>query len=674
MHTNSLIHETSPYLLQHSRNPVNWFAWNDETLKKAKAEDKMILISIGYAACHWCHVMERESFENQDVAKVMNEHFICIKVDREERPDVDQVYMDAAYLINGNGGWPLNALALPDGKPFFAGTYYPKGNWIKLLEYFADIYKNEKGKLQEQADHLSKGIVAMEEFPVAESQSSLQEENLQSMVEQLESRIDKIHGGTLGSMKFPMPSVWEFLLQYNQHYQNNIAFDGVETTLTNMAISGIYDQVGGGFSRYATDAHWHVPHFEKMLYDNGQLVSLYSHAYQKTQNQLYQRIVFETIEFVKRELLSAERGFYSSLDADSEGEEGKFYVWTKQEIEDVLKDDAEFYFERYGISSAGNWEHQKNIPDINFGEADVAKKFEMSEEDLEKKCAHLNSLLLEAREKRVRPATDDKILTSWNSLMTIGFIDAYRAFAETSFLNVARENIDFLLSSVLNPDHSLFRNYKNGRASIPAFLDDYAFLITALIEFYQVSFEESYLKTAQKLMQYCIENFYDFEKDIFYYTDKNHNKLIVRKTEITDNVIPSSNSEMAKNLFKIGMYFDDAEYQNLSLKMIRNQWPSIIKNAGYYSNWAIAALYHIQPTFEIAVVGKDWKDKLGELQKEYLPNALFAGGADEGSIPLLENKLVKNKTNIYVCKNKNCQLPVEETNLAIEQIRQNKIK
>lgn len=674
MHTNSLIHETSPYLLQHSKNPVNWFAWNDETLKKAKAEDKMLLISIGYAACHWCHVMERESFENENVAKVMNEHFICIKVDREERPDVDQVYMDAAYLINGNGGWPLNALALPDGKPFFAGTYYPKENWIKLLEYFADLYKDEKGKLQEQADHLSKGIVAMEEFPVAESQSLLQEEDLQSMVEQLESRIDKIHGGTLGNMKFPMPSVWEFLLQYNQHYQNNLAFDGVETTLTNMAISGIYDQVGGGFSRYATDAHWHVPHFEKMLYDNGQLVSLHSHAYQKTHDPLYRRIIFETLKFVRRELLSAERGFYSSLDADSEGEEGKFYVWTKQEIMDVLKGDAEFYCERYGISSSGNWEHQKNIPDINFGEADVAKKFEMSEEDLEKKCAYLNSLLLEAREKRTRPATDDKILTSWNSLMTIGFIDAHRAFDKTSFLDVARENIDFLLSSVLNPDYSLFRNYKNGKASIPGFLDDYAFLITALIEFYQVSFEENYLKTAQKLMQYCIENFYDFDKDIFYYTDKKHNKLIVRKTEITDNVIPSSNSEMAKNLFKLGKYFDDAEYQNLSLKMIRNQWPSIIKNAGYYSNWAIAALYHIQPVFEIAVVGKDWKNKLGELQKEYLPNALFTGGADEGSIPLLENKLVKNKTIIYVCKNKNCQLPVEETNLAIEQIRQNKIK
>ncbi|MEO9209947.1 MAG: thioredoxin domain-containing protein, partial [Ginsengibacter sp.] len=364
---NSLIHETSPYLLQHAHNPVNWFAWNDQVLQNAKAENKMLLISIGYAACHWCHVMEHESFEDEEVAAIMNEHFICIKVDREERPDVDQVYMDAAYLINGNGGWPLNALALPNGKPFFAGTYFPKQNWMQLLKYFAEIYEKTPDKLEAQANQVSKGIKVTEMVPFNTEEVLFHENDIANMVAQLMKRIDWENGGTQGTMKFPMPSIWEFLLQHHYFSGDENSLNAVEITLKNMAQGGIFDQIGGGFSRYATDTKWHAPHFEKMLYDNGQLVSLYSQAFQLTKNPLYQKVVNETLEFVARELTTEEGGFYASLDADSEKEEGKFYVWTSKEIKDILGEDAEWYCDYYGITQEGNWELGKNIPDINYG-------------------------------------------------------------------------------------------------------------------------------------------------------------------------------------------------------------------------------------------------------------------------------------------------------------------
>ena len=477
--SNFLKYETSPYLLQHADNPVNWYAWNDKTLSKALSENKMMLISVGYAACHWCHVMAHESFENDAIAAVMNEHFICVKVDREERPDVDQVYMDAAYLINGNGGWPLNALALPDGNPFFAGTYYPPENWVRLLEYFADIFKNERPKLEEQAENLSKGIREMEKIPLNENPVFFDKNDLDELCNNLLKRVDWEDGGTKGNMNFPMPSVWEFLLQYYYFSGNKEALKAVEVTLGNMAFGGIYDQVGGGFSRYATDTQWHVPHFEKMLYDNAQLVSLYSHAYQVTHNPVYKRIVHETLEFVSRELAHSEGGFYSSLDADSEGEEGKFYVWSLKETQDILGIDAELYNTYYGITSKGNWEDQKNIPDVHYGDRDLVEKYPFTQEELQSSLKKMNQTLLSEREKRVRPGTDDKILTSWNCLMVKGFINAYKAFGEQSFFNEGKRTLDFLLEKLCNEDNSVFRNYKNGKAGIPAFLDDYAFLISA---------------------------------------------------------------------------------------------------------------------------------------------------------------------------------------------------
>jgi len=660
---NSLINETSPYLLQHANNPVDWNAWNEKTLSKAKEENKMLLISIGYAACHWCHVMEHESFENEEVAKVMNENFICIKVDREERPDVDQVYMNAAYLINGNGGWPLNALAMPDGKPFFAGTYYPKQNWIKLLEYFAEIYKTERNKLEEQAENLSKGIREIEHLPLNTNDVSFSENDLNKMFFLFQQRIDLEHGGTKAAMKFAMPSIWEFLLQYHYFSKNEEALHAVEITLSNMANGGIYDQVGGGFSRYATDVKWHVPHFEKMLYDNGQLVSLYSHAFKVTANPLYKKVVYETLQFIDRELTSTEGGFYSSLDADSEGEEGKYYTWTQKEIKEILKDDAAFYSDYFGITEEGNWEENKNIPDVNSGKKDFTVN-----EQITQKLVSLNKKLFEEREKRIRPATDDKILTSWNSLMAKGFIVAYQTFGEESFLRSAKRNIDFLLKNICTEDNSLFRNYKNGHATIYGFLDDYAFFITALIEYYQASFDESYLQKAKSLTEYVITHFFDEESGMFLYTDNQHSNLIARKMEVTDNVIPSSNSEMAKNLFLLSQYFDDKDYEEKSVQMIKNVSEDLVKNLGYYSNWAQAMLLQVFPATEIAIVGKDWKEKLVQLQKTYLPNTIYSGGENERTLSLLQNKLTEGRTLIYVCKNKSCDLPVENVAQALTQI------
>jgi hypothetical protein len=577
--------------------------------------------------------------------------------------------MNAAYLINGNGGWPLNSLAMPDGKPFFAGTYFPKENWVRLLEYFAEIYKTDRRKLEVQAENVSKGIRDIEHIPINLHPVSFSENDLNEMFLSFQKRIDEETGGSKGAMKFPMPSIWEFLLQYHYFSGNKDALNAVKITLDNMANGGIYDQLGGGFSRYATDSKWHAPHFEKMLYDNGQLVSLYSHAFQLTKDPLYKKIVYETLEFVDRELCSPEGGYYASLDADSEGEEGKYYVWSEKEIKEILQDDASLFIDHYGITATGNWEHNKNIPDINYGEKDVAKKYNLAEGQFSEKIIFLNKKLMGEREKRVRPGTDDKILTSWNALMAKGFIDAYKAFGKERFLFSAKRNIDFLLKNVCAENNSLYRNYKNGKATIFGFLDDYAFLITALIEYYQVSFDETYLQKANDLTKYVNAHFFDKATGMFLYTDDQHSNLIARKMEVTDNVIPASNSEMAKNLYLLGLYFEDKNYEDQAAQSVKNVIVEIKKNLNYYSNWAQALILQTYSPNEIAIVGNDWKEKLAEFQKEYFPNNIYSGGENESTLPLLEGKLIAGKTMIYVCQNKSCGLPVTNVNDALQQIK-----
>ncbi|MFT5386272.1 MAG: hypothetical protein ACI81W_003685, partial [Saprospiraceae bacterium] len=433
VYTNHLANESSPYLLQHANNPVDWHPWGNEALDKAKKNNQLILVSIGYSACHWCHVMEHESFEDTTVAKIMNDNFVSIKVDREERPDIDDVYMSACQLSSGKGcGWPLNAIALPDGRPVWAGTYFPKKQWLEVLDYFIKISAEEPEKLEEYAKNLTGELKSGENIVINTADQNFNKETLDEITKAFLKNIDFKKGGRTGSPKFPMPNNYEFLLGQYYHNDDQQALDAVSTTLNKMANGGIYDQIGGGFSRYSTDDLWKVPHFEKMLYDNGQLVSLYAHAYKATKNPLYKKVVEETLDFIKRELTDKSGGFYSSLDADSEGEEGKFYVWTQEEIDAVFKEEKtnKIFKDYYAIVARGNWEDKKNILLRSKDIEEIAKDHKLSVEEITTIIDQAKTTLMAARDKRIRPGTDDKILTSWNALMLIGYIDAYKAFGD----------------------------------------------------------------------------------------------------------------------------------------------------------------------------------------------------------------------------------------------------
>jgi uncharacterized protein YyaL (SSP411 family) len=668
-HTNELINESSPYLLQHSHNPVYWFPWGEKALAKARKENKMIIISIGYSACHWCHVMENESYEDTTVARIMNENFVSVKVDREERPDLDQLYMNAAYLISGNGGWPLNVLALSDGRPFFAGTYFSKDNWIRVLEYFIDLKNSDPASLIDQASKITKGIESTENVVLIKDETGLTGSDLDEVFNKVKPTIDFKKGGSIQAPKFPMPCIWEYIIHYFSLSNNQGALEAVVTTLDNMAYGGIYDQIGGGFSRYSTDENWHIPHFEKMLYDNAQLVSLYSHAWQLTKNSLYKNIVYQTLEFIERELTSSEGGYYSSIDADSEGEEGKFYAWSYEDVVSVLKNEAPLFIDYYNITRSGNWEDGKNILFRNPGNDEILNLYKINQWELDKRIDNDKAAMLESRNKRVRPALDDKILTSWNALMLKGYIDAYRAFGEEKFLNSALKSASFIDRVAIGKNNEITRSYKNGKSSIPGLLDDYSYTISAFIELYQVTFDEKWLYKARDIAEYSIEHFFDPVSGMFYYTHNRHSDLIARKMEISDNVIPSSNSEMAKNLFFLGHFFYNDEFVQKSRQMLNNVQKDLLQNINYYSNWGILGIHFIKPLFEVAIIGKDWDRIRSELHKNYLPDAIIMGGENEGTLMLLENRLVTHQTTIYVCQNKACKIPVTKVSDALKQIK-----
>ncbi|MDR3653945.1 MAG: thioredoxin domain-containing protein [Paludibacter sp.] len=669
-YTNQLIHENSPYLLQHAHNPVNWYPWGQEALNKARRENKNILISIGYAACHWCHVMEHECFEDEEVAKYMNEHFVAIKVDREERPDIDQIYMTAVQLLTERGGWPLNCLTLPDGRPIYGGTYFPKAQWLDMLSQVSDFITKNPDKAEEQAKSLTEGI-RNNEMIYTDAISEKPEVTLTDLEDTFyyfKSSLDLKNGGYVNAPKFPMPGSLMFLLHFYHLTDNKEALKAVTTTLNKMAAGGIYDQIGGGFSRYSTDEIWKVPHFEKMLYDNGQLVSLYAAAYQQTQNLTYKTVVVETLDFINRELTSAEGGFYSSLDADSEGVEGKFYVWTQSEIKQVLGEDAELIQDYYHVTEKGNWEKSWNILHKTGNDTDFAAKHNITESQLTEYISNAKQKLLAERSMRVRPALDDKILTSWNALMLKGYCDAYRAFDKPEYLQAALKNAGFLCRNLKSTDNGLFRNYKNGKASIPAFLDDYAFTIQAFISLYQVTFDEQWMKEALQLTEYAFAHFFDSTSGMFFYTSDTDPELIARKMEISDNVIPSSNSEMAKNLFILSRYYYNDSFSKIALNMLNNV-RAHAKNGGiYYANWDILLGWFAREPFEIAIVGDDFESKRKEFEKHYLPHVFLSGGKHESALPLLEGKLREGETTIYVCQNESCKQPVHDVSEALKQI------
>ena len=669
-YTNQLIKESSPYLLQHAHNPVDWYPWGETALKKAKSDNKLLIISVGYAACHWCHVMEKESFEDTTVAQFMNAHFVSVKVDREERPDIDQVYMNACQLVNQGGcGWPLNVVALPDGRPIFSGTYLPKKQWMTVLQKLQDLYEKEPQEFTKYADELTHGVKQLDVLPKSDQETSLSMADLEKSFAAWQKQIDFDKGGRYGENKFPTPNNYEYLLIHYYLTQDEKALDAVMVTLENIAAGGIYDHIGGGFARYSTDTDWKVPHFEKMLYDNAQLVELYAKAYQLTQKAVFKNVVYETLDFVEKELTSPEGGFYSSYDADSEGEEGKFYVWTKAELDQILGEDAAFFQEYYNITEKGNWEANKNIIYRQIDNQKILKKYNLNERNLQEKLNNLRTKLYQKRSQRIKPPLDDKILTSWNALMISGYAQAYRVFDEKRFLEKAIKNANFILEKLKEGDR-LNRNYKDTKASINAFLDDYANTIKALIDLYQATFDEKWLKEAQQLTEYTLTHFYDPDSGMFFYTSDLDPKLITRRIDVSDNVIPSGNSVMANNLFDLGHYFYKEEYIAKSQQMLNIVKDNVIQYGYFYANWAVLMSYFVQEPFEVAIVGDDFLEKRKELDRKFLPNILLMGGKKEGTLPLLENKLRKGKTTIYVCKNKICKLPVTEIPKAFDLIEE----
>jgi uncharacterized protein YyaL (SSP411 family) len=672
---NDLVNETSPYLLQHAYNPVNWKAWNEDSLEEAKEQNKLIVISIGYASCHWCHVMEEESFENDSIARIMNDNFINIKVDREERPDVDKVYMNAVQLMTGKGGWPLNCIALPDGKPVFGGTYFTKEQWSKILKDVSKLYKENPQKVEEYAQRVTEGIQTSELITLNKEEAVFKNEEIIAAINLSAEQLDTINGGFKGAPKFPMPNTLDYLLRYQYHFNKPELFKYIKKSLTKMAYGGIYDQIGGGFSRYSVDNRWHIPHFEKMLYDNAQLVSVYSKAYLQDKNELYKSIVKETLAFVNDELNANNGAFYSSLDADSKNEnneleEGIFYTWTKQELKALIKD-YKLFANYYNVNTTGFWENDLYVLIRDQSVTEFAKKNKLTKDELKEKIADWKSILNVARNKRRKPNLDDKILTSWNALMLQGYVDAYKAFDQKEYLNKAVKIAEFILHNQLRSDGGINRNFKDGKSTINGYAEDYATVIQAFISLHEVSLDEKWLIISKEIMEYAIIHFYDSTSGMFFYTSKEDPSLIARKTEVIDGVISSSNSIIGNSLFKLGHYFYDQKMIKISKQMLNNLKIEIIKNPMGYSNWLHLMTNFTQPFYEVAVVGKNANTITKEFYKNYFPNILISASNKDSELPLLEFKYIDGETLIYVCVNGTCKLPLADISKAIKSINRN---
>jgi uncharacterized protein YyaL (SSP411 family) len=665
---NRLANSTSPYLLQHANNPVNWYPWGVEALQKAKDENKLIIVSIGYSACHWCHVMEHESFEDEQVAAVMNEYFVCIKVDREERPDVDQIYMSAVQLISGRGGWPLNCVCLPDQRPIYADTYFKKNDWTSLLFNLADYYKQKPEDAQDYATRLTEGIQKYESIPFVETKAEYSNADLELIVNNWKKYFDKTEGGMGTAPKFPMPNNWQFLIRYAHLMQDEEIAGLAKLTLKKMAYGGIYDNLGGGFARYSVDGLWHVPHFEKMLYDNGQLISLYAEAYTWNPDELYKQTVADTIDFGVRELLSPQGGFYSALDADSEGVEGKFYIFDKEEVETILGDDADLFCIYYHITDEGNWEEeQTNILFKRGNDKDLAEALGISVDELLESVASSRQKLFNERSKRIRPGLDNKILASWNGLMLKGLCEAYRTFNKPEYLELALQNASFIIKNLINDGRitRVYNSLSNGEGRGEAFLDDYANITDAFIALYEITFDEQWLTQAVALTDTAIAHYYNEASGIFYFTADDE-QLIARKSEIMDNVIPASNSVMARNLKKLGLLFDKEEYLEISTQQLCNMMPHMAKYGSAYSNWGMLLLDEVFGTYEVAMVGDNAEGFRIALEKNYIPNKIILGGK-KGSLPLLRDKF-SDQTQVFICKDKTCGLPANNIEEALKQI------
>ena len=685
---NRLQHESSPYLLQHAHNPVDWYAWRPEAFDRARKENKPILVSIGYSTCHWCHVMERESFENPDIAGFMNEHFINIKVDREERPDVDAIYMEACQILTNSGGWPLNCFLTPDAKPFFAGTYYPprpmhnRPSWLQVLQHMSRVWETQRDTVFEQAEKLMGHIerndnVFLKNTPVAlepGSESPFTPGLLENILYQMREQFDRVEGGFGGAPKFPSTMAIQYLLHYHWYSQNPEALQHALFSLDKMIMGGIYDQLGGGFARYATDRAWLVPHFEKMLYDNALLVSVLADAYKllqsigngmagnpyQVQAARYRDTISETLRFVERELTHPKGGFYAALDADSEGEEGKFYVWSKNEIDNLLGNDADLFCRFYDVTEDGNWEGTNVLwRPLSFQAFAQSENIELNV--LKDHLARSRKKLFAARAERVAPGLDDKVILSWNALMCSAYAQAYTALGVPAYKETAIRNADFILENMTEGSNDrLLHSWKDGQAQHTAVLDDYAFLIAALIDIWQITFNSRYLSLAEKYTEQVFSYFEDPDTGLFFYTAADQEDIIIRKKDLYDNATPSGNSTMIQVLQRLGILLDRPEWRQRASRSLLSTYKTVERYPLSFERWALALMNETYPALEIAVLGDNAVEKALDIQQRFVSNKVLAASVDEvADNPLLAHKTGATDAYIYICKDYACQKPVQ---------------
>jgi uncharacterized protein len=675
---NKLINEQSPYLLQHAHNPVDWYPWSEEAFEKATVENKPIFLSIGYSTCHWCHVMEKESFEDEEVAKLMNEAFVSIKVDREERPDIDGIYMTVCQMLTGSGGWPLTIVMTPDKKPFFAGTYFPKlsrygrSGMMELIPKLDEIWKTKHDNILQSAKEISNALI---KSTYHASNEMLSSEILNQAFNELSRRFDPEKGGFGKSPKFPTPHNLTLLLRYWKKNKNKHPLFMVEKTLQEMRLGGIYDHVGFGFHRYSTDQNWLVPHFEKMLYDQALIAMAYTEAYQGTKNVLYQQTAKEILEYVTRDMRSPKGGFYSAEDADSEGKEGKFYLWTIDQVKEILGEDSRLFIDYFNLEEDGNWidpmhggKVGTNILYIKKTKNEICKLYQLSVNELDIKLSLAQKQLLENREKRIRPLRDDKILTDWNSLMISAFCKAAQVFTEKKYIEVADSVVKFILEKLTAKDGRLLHRYRNGKSSIAGNLDDYAFFIAALLDLYETTFDVDYLSRALKFHEDLVKYFWDENDGAFFFTASDSEKLLVRQKEIYDGAIPSGNSIALMNLVRLHRFTGRAEFENKAAQVIKTFSQTIKTSPSAHTQFLSGLDFYLGPSKEIILVGEneeEIKEYLAVLNEDYMPSKVIMIKKDRDRNLLSKvaeftgsYTMIDAKTTLYLCENFSCKLPI----------------
>ena len=671
-HTNHLINETSPYLLQHAHNPVDWYSWGDEAFQKAKSENRPILLSIGYSACHWCHVMERESFEDEKIAALMNDLFVNIKVDREERPDLDEIYMNAVQMLTGRGGWPMTVFLTPEGKPFYGGTYFPPEDrygvpgFPKILQGVANAYREKPQDVERSVEQI---LSALQRMSLStESQQPFSPDIIGQSAEQLAQAYDADHGGLGKAPKFPNVGVYELFLRHYHHSKGSRFLEMVTHTLTKMAQGGIYDHLGGGFHRYSVDEKWLVPHFEKMLYDNAQLVRIYAQVYCVTGEPLFKQVVDETMTYLMREMLHTEGGFYSTQDADSEGEEGKFFVWTEEEISQILgEESSEIFCRIYDVSEEGNFE-EKNIlhPILTLEQA--SKFFRRDLKEIESLVSDAKGKLFQEREKRPKPFRDEKILTSWNGLMLSGLAEAIKISRQPAYLEAANRTVDFIFTKMFR-DGRLLHTYKSGTGKILGYLDDYAFLAAGLLDLFEATVNRAHLDRALELAEIMLHEFWDEAGGGFFYTGRSHERLIAQSKPIFDGSIPSGNAVATQVLLRLYHYTGKEDYLKRAERILRAYYNAMENQPFGFAHMLAALDFYLQKPKEVVLVG-DKKDPetaelLTKIHSLYLPNMTLQLASPEDSLekisPLLAGKKqFDGKPTVYVCHNFTCSRPVVE--------------